>query len=251
MTTIFFFRRNGIEIYTDPQQGPFIFPFPENAVRHLEVVDKQALQASLESFLQTTPIQSKNIIFLLSEEIVFHAVSADKDPAQQKQFAQHFFDEVPIDPLHEAKGEWFTGEQFHCFAVNMVLYVLIKKCLEQTSLHNQVISILPAFFFGQIDNVAAQFGGQASLTADAYALVIKNIHSYQKFDLLAQVPVIKTKPKAMTLEIKGSKQDNIIAAVAFVIFFVFVIIGLLWILKQQASDVRRISPSPVLSVHSQ
>lgn len=240
--TIFFLRRDGFEVYTSPAEGPVPFISPPAASQNLEILDRAAMEAAIQAFFTEHPPVSNRFIFILSEELLFHKIFEEKDSAKQTVMEKQFLDEVPIDPKYLAHGKWMSGDQLHCFAVNKQFYILLRSFLltmkdeKNKSKNNIVVAVLPSFLFGQIEAPQSILGQQAGLTAEAFS-AINGFGRFKSLDLLLQEP----KPTPMgppKLEMKGSKQSNILAAVAFAVFFIVIIGGVVLLLKTQADEVR-------------
>ncbi len=241
--TIFFLRRDGFEMYSGDGSAPIPFPYPPEAVQNLEVLDRGVLENALQAFFTQQPLTNTRFLFLISEDLLFHKAFVEADQQKQKDMEKQFLDEVPIDPKYLIHGRYVDKDQFHCYAVNKQFYLVLRSLFlsmkddKGKSKNMSVVSVLPTFLFGQIEDSQSVFGQQAGLTADGLTSALASFSKFSKYNLLIQEPKIN-KPIAKLEMESTSKKSNVVAIVAFVIFFIVVLGGVGFMLKKQADDTR-------------
>jgi len=100
---IIFLDRNGFLLYQDFLPNVWQFPFSEDLVLHLEVVNNDQLVNFIWSFLQTNKIMASSLIIVLSDSVVFQkdlslaqGGQAPEAEDQEKEI-QRFLENVPFE----------------------------------------------------------------------------------------------------------------------------------------------------------
>jgi len=68
---IIFLDRNGFIIYQDTLSNVWQFPFSQDVVQNLDVINKVQLVNSIRSFIQTNKVIPSNVIIILSDSVIF------------------------------------------------------------------------------------------------------------------------------------------------------------------------------------
>lgn len=115
---IIFLDRNGFIIYQDTLSNVWQFPFAQDLVVNLDVINKIQLENSIGAFIQTNKISPSSLIIILSDSVVFQKdlASLQKNPEstdpnqqeneliignkeQQEKEIRNFLDIVPFEDV--------------------------------------------------------------------------------------------------------------------------------------------------------
>lgn len=110
---IIFLDRNGFIIYQDTLSNVWQFPFSQDLVQNLDVVNKTQLVNSIGSFIQTNKVIPSSLIVVLSDSLIFQKdlASLQKNPESQVDFGnkeqqeqqekevKNFLDSVPFEEI--------------------------------------------------------------------------------------------------------------------------------------------------------
>lgn len=118
---IIFLDRNGFIIYQDTLSNVWQFPFSQDLVQNLDIVNKEQLVNSIGSFIQTNKIIPSSLIIILSDSVIFQkdltfqqknpeeGLSPDKtinkhptdfgNKEQQENEIKNFLDTVPFEEI--------------------------------------------------------------------------------------------------------------------------------------------------------
>jgi hypothetical protein len=212
---VLFLRRHGFELYVERSPQPLICAFPPEAVSDLELIDIHKLEETINEFIKTNTLKNLEITFLLSDEVVFRKTFPTKVDDAVKAQIQQFYDVVPVDTRHVAKGQLPAGENTEYYVVNKQLYLPLKNIFEMNFL--KTVGIFPLFFIQPALPVVA-FGQQASLDASALSAAYRPSKQMKERDLLllevVEVQFIKTTTEG---QIDESEKKKLVFAVVFVV----------------------------------
>lgn len=68
---IIFLDRNGFIIYQETLSNVWQFPFSQDLVQNLDVINKDQLLSSIEEFIKTNKVIASNLIVILSDSVIF------------------------------------------------------------------------------------------------------------------------------------------------------------------------------------
>lgn len=103
---IIFLDRRGFLIYQDTLSNVWQFPFSQELVQNLDVINRIQLVNSIGSFIQTNKIMPSSLIIVLADSVIFQKdlISLQKSPEspqedQQEEIIKKFLDNVPFEEI--------------------------------------------------------------------------------------------------------------------------------------------------------
>lgn len=82
---IIFLDRSGFIIYQETLSNVWQFPFSQELVENLDVINREQLVNSIESFIQTNKVIPSSVIIILSDSVLFQKDLAPKLPNPEPQ----------------------------------------------------------------------------------------------------------------------------------------------------------------------
>jgi hypothetical protein len=135
--------QNGLLVFTTTTPSVLQFPFPQDIVRDLEIINKDLLQKEIEKLIKDNALQPSRYVFALSGNLLFEKPFLDsKTPDSQKEI-QSFLDNIPFE--HTATII-FENAESKLIATNKDLYQTLARLLEHQG--SVVEYILPAYVLG-------------------------------------------------------------------------------------------------------
>lgn len=135
--------QNGMLLYTTTTPTVITFPFPQDIVRDLEIINKELLQKEMAKIVKDNSLQPSRYVFALSGNLLFEKPFQDsKTPESQKEI-QSFLENIPFE--HTATII-FENAESKLIATNKDIYQTFSRILEQQG--NTVEYILPAYVLG-------------------------------------------------------------------------------------------------------
>lgn len=218
---IIFLDRSGFLLYQDSLPNVWQFPFSEDTVRHLEVINRDGLVDNILSFIKTNKLMSTSLIIILSDGVVFQK---DLAPIQEgdnpegetrEKEIQQFLENVPF--------EYFIAK-----VVGSARIVATNKELLETiilpfkKIGCTVAAVVPSFVYdGKID---FSFG----LTPDAAKAVLRNPDLLKMGNMLVdqKEAEVKKAPEDKELHQDSLKQKpkNIRQIVLIAVFVILLIV---------------------------
>jgi len=135
--------QNGMLLYTTTTPAVITFPFPQDIVRDLEIINKDLLQKEMIKIIKDNALQPSRYIFALSGNLLFEKPFQDsKTPESQKEI-QSFLDNIPFE---HTSTIIFENAESKLIATNKDIYQTFSRIFEQQG--STVEYILPAYVLG-------------------------------------------------------------------------------------------------------
>lgn len=135
--------QNGMLLYTTTTPAVITFPFPQDIVRDLEIINKELLQKEMAKIFKDNSLQPSRYVFALSGNLLFEKPFRDsKTPESQKEI-QSFLENIPFE--HTATII-FENAESKLIATNKDIYQTFSRIFEQQG--STVEYILPAYVLG-------------------------------------------------------------------------------------------------------
>lgn len=206
---IIYIERNGLQIYEESLGNIVRFAFPQECVRDVEIINKDALIQQIGKFIQENHLTPATVVIILAENIFltkdFIAPPTGTSDAAKQQFLDALpFEEVVSLQLHlDNNGEKIIG-------TNARFIEVIQSAFTVQGF--SIVTVSPAYVLG----AAVQNG----LTAENIEQIGKNISLLKQYALVTvAAPVITP---VMTQEKKDPRNTRLIALI--IIFLVFLLI---------------------------
>lgn len=127
---ILFLDRNSFDFFVSGAANALRFPFNENVIASLEIVNTEALENQIKVFTEQNAIPSANITMILSSNVVFEKDLPGMVPLEQKEEeVQKFWDTVPFEDINSKSIKLDNGERI--IAVNNNLCNGLKISFEK------------------------------------------------------------------------------------------------------------------------
>lgn len=160
-----YFSRNSVQLYNPRIKTLEVEKLPQNILKDLDVLDKNALIGFFSSLLTNYKINVKNAVIVLSPSIYYEKV-LEKTGEDQEAEMRSFLDTVPFDALRSKV--YIQGATSRVIAINKNLCESLVSSLEQNNLG--VEAVIPA---GLIPPLAAK----PSPDPESASYVLKNLSS--------------------------------------------------------------------------
>ncbi len=123
---IILLKSNGLTIFDSFIGEGKSLNFTEDAVKHLEVADKEQLRSQIKDFI--SGMSSQNVLMMLAKDVVFQkSLSASEQSLDVK--TADFFSKVPFSQEKKAFKKIEAGGQIYLFSTNLEFYKTIVECL--------------------------------------------------------------------------------------------------------------------------
>lgn len=186
ITGIVYLHRDKIEFYSSVSSSVLQLPFPQTAVKDIEIINDEQFQTTITSFIQTNKITGVEIIMVLAPNVFFEKdfVHTEKDLDVQVQI---FLDAVPFENIAWKKIPLQNG--FKVVATSKTLFETIKRLFERAG--NKIIQVSPLIVFGVLSQ---------TLDAQLIKVVSMKAESAKQYDLYEEplpqaTPYQREKPK--------------------------------------------------------
>lgn len=183
---VVFLQRSRCDFYSTQFGQTLRLEIPTTVMRDLEIIKYDQLVALIKTFIETNKIMPAQLLFVLSDEILFykdfnHFILNSEDPELQ-QFLSHIpFDYVTTKTYKLEKGS-------RVIATNKDIFYLFKKAFAGFGF--EVQSVVPSFTLG----VSLNFSN--GLTPEIAQLFLKKTEQVKQQNLLTTMVVTEQKPKS-------------------------------------------------------
>lgn len=179
------FSRSAVQIYSPKIKQLISEKLPQNTIKDLEIVDKNALALFLQSLFTKYKLSAKNVIIILAPNIYYEKILKSVGEEQESEM-RSFLDTVPFDALRSKV--YIQGTTSRVIAINKNLCESLVWSLEQAGIG--VTAVIPT---GLVPSLA----GKATPDKEANDYVLKNI------------PTLKMHTITQTLEISDPEDVHI------------------------------------------
>ncbi len=142
---LFYLKPQGLEVYSDQNQGSANLNFPPQLVRHQEVFDGEQFLASLEKFLTELGVADLPIIILISKPLIYAKQFVYQQTGVDRNLVEDFINTVPFDNAQIAQIELSGRDSLLILATNRLLYQKIVDIAQK--LGAKVEAVVPDTVF--------------------------------------------------------------------------------------------------------
>lgn len=234
---IIFIHKDKFEYYDEVQSKIFQFVFQPTVFQDLELVDSNQLNLQLKTFVTTNKLTPANILFVISDTIIFEKVFI-LTPATNKDLEiQKFLENIPFE--HVSYKVIQNEKNYKVLAINKELYSSLQFSFE--SLAFKSLGVIPQSSLGDI------YKTTQNLNTD----IIKNVMT--RFDILQKETFIQeevkevvqtTDPQNFTDPVNLAKPINKYRMPALISIFVLLIGVLGYVIYAQYPKKSKASPVP-------
>lgn len=250
---IIFLDRNGFIIYQDTLSSVWQFPFSQELVQNLDVINKVELVNSIGSFIQTNKVISSSVIIILADSVIFQkdltslqknqevGLPSEEDKTinkpqidfgnkeQQEKEIKNFLDSVPF-------------EEILAKVVNNTRLVATNKDLLEGVVHSfkkigcSVEAIVPAFMYQQYIDFSQ------GLSQNVAKIILQQVDLLKLGNMLTnqQAVDVKQDPNDQPQNVPKEKPKN---ARQFVLIAIFVFLIIILVIVYLASKSTPQAPS--------
>lgn len=192
---VIYLQRDRFQIFTTLQPVVANFPFVNEIVRDLDVVNGEIFANILKVFIESNKILPCNFTIVLADNVCFikdfpsnstppEAGATPEQIREQKKAEKKelekgekdFVEHVPFEKVASKSFPIQNGERV--FATNQELFDLIKNSFESQG--SSVEAVIPGEIFGN------NLGTLSALTSEAAALVFQMTPNLKQYNLLVQ-----------------------------------------------------------------
>lgn len=147
--------QNGLLLFTSTTPSVIQFPFPQDIVRDLEIINKELLRTTLEALFKSNSLSPARYIFVLSSNLLYEKPFKDPKSEQTQKEIQDFLDNVPFEHTGTII---FESSESKMIATNKELYQTLGRIMETSG--SSVECIIPAYILGVDVNQALAMNTQ-------------------------------------------------------------------------------------------
>ncbi|HVZ11602.1 MAG TPA: hypothetical protein VG965_01100 [Patescibacteria group bacterium] len=217
---ILFLDRSRLDVYIDQQPAVLSFPFAENVISSLEVINPQELENQLNAFIAQNNIPPLNINLILSVNVVFEKDLPEGSAEQQAERVQTFLDSLPFEEIETKLLTFPQGARI--VAVNKKLFQSILFVFEK--LGSTTSNILPYEVLGQ-EGATVNF-----LDATACSMLLKKNDSFASYAFphgAKPVPSSQQPSKKVTITNAPVNKTRLYIMVGVFAFLILIMVVLL------------------------
>lgn len=214
--------QNGMLLFTSTTPAVITFPFPQDIVRDLEIINKDLLQKEMLKLFTENALHPARYIFALSGNLLFEKPFTDsKTPESQKEI-QSFLENIPFE--HTATII-FENAESKLIATNKDIFQTLARIFEQQG--SVVEYIMPAYVLGIDVNQALAM--TQSLLSDIHRKA-PSLRQYSFFtDILpsAQKSPAESKKEDKKEGKEGDKKSNkrtLVLVASFIVLLLILIV---------------------------
>lgn len=139
--TVVYVTRAGLAIAGKKMQSSRL-PLSAEIVNNLEVVNAEKFTAECQQFFTNHGLRGKRVLVVLGLSVVFEkSIELDKS-GNPGALTKAFVSAMPFEPGQRACLSIHTGNQYHLYATNALLYRPLLEALELAKA--KVVSLTPA-----------------------------------------------------------------------------------------------------------
>ncbi len=167
---IVFIQKDRLEYYDEVQAKILQFVFQPTVVQDLEVADRDQLNIQLKSFLQNNKISTANLLFVISNSIIFEKSFPLSTAVNKETEVQKFLENIPFEQVIYKVID--RQKDYQVLAINKDLYSSFKLSFE--SLGSKVLGIIPLVSLGEL------YRNSQNLNSDIVKYTLSHFDQLQK-----------------------------------------------------------------------
>lgn len=207
------------------------FPFPADAIAHMEVAKQDAFHAFINSVCTAQQLQSKDIILVFGDSLLFQKQISLLSEEKLAEEVKSFTHVTPFDWVATKAYKMPTGNIV--VAINRDFFDVLKQAFEHNGV--MVLSVVPKFVF-------AQWLAKQPLT-------LKTLESlFSKSDTIIEQTLVASRNAPRTFQQQEeyiSKRYSGVIIVGFILFLVMVFGITGYVLRRQSQSTRSVSVQKV------
>lgn len=195
--------------------------FTPEAVRDLDIINKDVLSKKIKLFVDTNKIQPASLIIIISPNLIFEKNFAPMEENKLETEIQKFLDNVPFEIMSTKR--YTVDKSSKIIATNKLFYEIVKNSFEEKKF---IIEAIIPFSALKINPAA-----KSNFNTTTAGLILK------KFDYLKQDSLLINEENYTTFKEKGLNSEFIKnpknkRAVILIIAFIIMTVVLLFLLIQ-------------------
>ncbi len=235
MRSVIYIDRNNLYFYGGNVHSPVAFPFPQTAVKDMEVVNSEELAIQITEWIKNHKIESSPTLLLLASTIYFQKEIPDTAlPDQRIEMKKTFIENVPFNDTHIQ--EILVGKSILLVAVNTDFVYSIRDIFQTCG-----------FVIEAIAPIAEIYGLQPipSFSAQVAQDALKKISKDNGFPLQQQ-----TEANLTQLEdtLPKTPSNNRLYIMIGVFIILIAILGILFYMQRKPKRVKRVVPTTLTNV---
>lgn len=211
---IIYLQRNGLQVYEESIGKIVTFPFPQEVVRDVEIINKDALIQQIGAFIQENHLTPANVVIILAENIFLTKDFIPPQTGTNDIVKKQFLDTLPFEEVVSLQlsldnnGEKIIGTNARFIEVIQSAFTLQGF---------SIVTVSPAYVLGATL--------QNGLTAENIEQINKNISLLKQYAL-----VTIAAPISMTTVKEEKKEPRNNRLIAFIIVFLILLLILFVVL---------------------
>ncbi len=214
---VIFIDRLGIQLYGTGMTSMVTLQIPENIIKDLEVISKDALYTLIKQWVKQYGLSGFQIIFIFSESVYMEKQFITSDQTQIETDILKFFDMVPYESIWSKVYPMKNGKR--AVAISKTFYEGIRQGFLLQGIPTK--TVIPAFALGQYDKKRA-------MDSVLYSYVLDNIEQLSKFSI-ADVQELNntTSNLPLTPSSDPSKKKSSLPLLLSVFGFLLLVLGII------------------------
>ncbi len=215
-TAIIFLGKQKLQYYTDGG-GVIVLDIPPTASRDLEIVNKNALQTILKTFLQQQKIVPGPVILVLSSDMYFEKDFLPTPEGQPDVAEQQYLDAIPFETTQTRLIPLKKGHKV--IVINKEYNDRLAIVLEHLGF--KILSLVPVYTLGAMSI-------KKWLDVDMGKYILKNIQSLISQNLLSPSEKSLEESADSSSQLITKKQRPLVLVGAFVALLVVLVLVLIF-----------------------
>lgn len=173
-------KRHRLEIYSTDSDQVMVVKFPQEVLRHLEIVNIDEFSKTVITALKEINIPKQQAMIALSEHVIFDKEVSLDSPAQAEPAVDEigqFYKNIPFDEDKIAKKIMAMGDKQLLLAANRDVYQSIIQLVKEFDW--TVKAVLPMTVFPKTDD-------QRELSPDEVQEILSSYNKYPDADFLKE-----------------------------------------------------------------
>lgn len=212
--------RSQLSIFVEGATSIVTYPYPQEVIRDLDVVNKDLLMQQIAELFQKHQLPPISFYAIFANPTIFARQILSTEPAQKKSEEERFMNTIPFEEV-SARHVTMDGKTY-VVAANKHFYESLSDALERNG--SEITLILPEFLFTKEVNLVQGLRIETALTLLHRMPAFRDFNFIQK-EMPSQPTntVGEQEQKKFNLQVKGGKSNQkfVIAGSATMVLGVF------------------------------
>ncbi|MCL5070219.1 MAG: LytR C-terminal domain-containing protein [Actinobacteria bacterium] len=152
--------------------------FNDNSFKNQKIIDQAKFEEDIKSFLNENKIKNKEIIILLSQDLVLKENISSDTSKKTKEQLEKFIKGTHVSPENVSQIEYVENNTHTVYLTDNSFYAVIKRICN--NLNSQTIAVFPAPVFEGLED-------KSNLITEKASLLLEKCGSFDKVNYLSTI----------------------------------------------------------------